>query len=105
MAQVTLARGQQWLKPLPSNLTPMAQEVLARYARQAKLNPRLELRSYLASGALGIHNPSQAKGATLGNSLGAYACGVSYELNHKGNPVAKRSKVRAYVCHNKAKKY
>lgn len=104
MAQVTLARGQQWLKPLPANLTPQAQTVLARYARQAKHNPRLELRAYLASGALGIHNPREAKGYTIRNTLSA-SLGVVYELNSKGNPIAKASKVRAYVCHNKAKGY
>ena len=108
MARVTLAKGGVWLRPAPKALTQASQTTLARYMHQVKTQPWLELRAYAASGALEVYNPRASqkptpKGARLGNTLGA-CMGVAYTLNQKGNATPKASKVRAYVCHNMAKK-
>lgn len=114
MARIIIAKGgvynltQGQHKRLVERLTPATRQVLDTYTRLCSIDKDALLVSYIGSGALGIvsrlHQPlTQPKGHKGASTLAANL-GHLNKLNNKGNVVEyTNTKVRAYVCHNKAR--
>lgn len=108
MARVIIAKGLELVRDFPKPLTQAQQHQVAQYLHQAKVNPTLQLRAYIASGALEVFNPCATNKALDKGTIRAYkasplAAGLGYTntLNKRGNVVCvNNTKLSARVCHN-----